>query len=249
MFFGELKLKLLMVNTVSSIKDYLITKLISAGIEVYVSVDDLEAIELMDKIHINIILVDIDSKKTDYLSFIKTARKKEGYENLRSIIITKTIEKDVLAEYIQHGLIGILTKSMDINQFDRKIINWIDSKVVEEERRKNVRIKPDVRDKVCVRLPITGRPSEKVEGSVIDLSIQGVAFKFNNPEDKNYFLLNQQIQHVEIDIEGRRYLTTLTMVRVSEVSVGVFTNPKENFISSIAKYLFDKLESQIKKLK
>ncbi len=236
-----------MVNVVSSIKDHLIPRLISSGIEVYVSADDLDAIDLMNKIHINVVLVDIDSKKTDYLSFIKTARKKEDYDKLRSIILTKTTDKDVLAEYVPHGLIGVLTKNMDINQYDKKIIKWVDTKVVENERRKNVRITPSEKSNLVIRLPITGRPSDKVEGTVIDLSIQGVAFKFNNPDDKNFFLLNQELQHVEIDIEGRRYLINLSLVRVSEVSVGVFTNPKETFINSLAKYIFDKLEEQIKK--
>lgn len=230
-----------MVNILSSLKNYLVSKLITSGIEVYVSENIEEAMSVIDKVSINVILMDINSKDVDFLDFIKKVREKEGFEKTRHIILSKAINKDILSKYIPHGLIGVLPKNLELEEYPKKIINYIDSHLLENERRKNVRVKPD-KDNINVRLPIVGRSHDKVEGKVIDLSIQGVAFKFLNKEEKNYYMLNQELDNCEIDISGKRYITKMKLVRVSDISVAVYTKPKESFIKNIAKYIFENLE-------
>lgn len=234
-----------MLSVVESLKDYLINKLISSGIEVYVA-NSLERAEtIFDKVKISILVVDIDNKKVNYFDFIKNLREKKNTEALRIILLTKNIEKDILSKYIPHGLIGFLPKNLDLEIYPRKIVKFIDSHLSQNEKRRNVRITPAENDKISIRLPITGKESDRVEADVIDLSIQGVAFKFRDSDHKNYYHLNQEIRLAEIDIAGRRYISNVKLVRVGDVSVAVYINPKESFVNSIAKFIFDKLEQQI----
>ncbi len=234
-----------MINVVESLKDYLIGKLIASGIEVYVATDDLKALEIIERIPIDIMLIDIDSKKIDFLSFVKIVREKKGFEKTRLIVLTKSVEKETLSKYIHYGLIGVLPKNLDITQYDKRTIKFIDNHLFENEKRKSIRITPKPEEELLIKLPLTGRQNEKAEGRIIDLSIQGVAFRFKETEHKSFFVLNHEIKHTEIEIGGRRYLTTLRLVRVSDVSVGVFVNPKETFTNSLAKYIFEKLIQKI----
>lgn len=239
-------MKLLIVNVVESLRDYLISKLIAAGIEVYIAEDDMKALEIIEKISIDIMFIDIDSRKVDFLSLVKVVREKPGFEKTRLITLTKSVDKETLSKYIPYGLIGILPKNLEITQYDKRIIKFIDSHLFQNEKRKSIRITPKQDEKLIIRLPLTGRQNEKAEGQIIDLSIQGVAFRFVDAEYKTFFLLNHEIKHTEIDIGGRRFLSTLKLVRVGDISVGVFVRPKETFTNSLAKYIFEKLVRKMK---
>lgn len=233
-----------MLNIISSLKDYLISKLISSGVEVYEAKNNDNAKGIISKIPINVILVDVDSKSINFLEFMKEIRSIEGGERIRSIILLKMIDKGVITKYIQYGLIGFLPKNLELEEYGKKIIKFIDSHLYTNERRQNVRIIPDEEDKVLISLPITGKTNEKLDSEVIDLSIQGVAFKFSNPDYKNYYRLNQELNQAELHIGGRRYLTEIKLVRVGDISVAIYITPKETFINSIAKFIFEKLKEQ-----
>ncbi len=233
-----------MINITETLRDHLINKLIPSGIEVYVAENNMKAITMLEKIPVNIVVIDIDSKNIDYLEFMKNIKEKPNHDKLRLIVITKIVEKDVLSKFVPYGLIGILSKNLEIEMYDKRIIYFIDSHLYENERRKNVRIAPKNGEKLLVRLPIIGKPNDRTEGKIIDLSIQGVAFSFINTDHKNYYMLNQEIKSAELDIKNRRYLTDVKLVRVGDVSVAVYINPKETFINAVSKFIFEKLEEQ-----
>lgn len=220
--------------------DYMVV-LLSRGYEVFIVEDHAVLVQLADKYSPQIVIFDMDSRAHGGMENLKALRQRPSMRHSSLILFSKESGLDFVKSTMKLGVIGYLYKPITLEILREQLYKLLDT--LEEgavNRREFVRVKPGPFEKAGVELVIPG--GQALSGSILDISLGGVAFRLVRPE------------RIEAIVRGQVYAILLTLegvgaVRVSATAVLArgdsaafqFKGLDDEALRSLCRYIHNKL--------
>ncbi len=239
-------MNILLINLDKSLRDSLIVSLIPRGIAVYAVETDDEALKVLRNQKMDFVFLDNDTTDYDFLGVFQYLAEEEKERLPRLILHSSSTDKKVIETFLNAGLVGFIPKKLLLKDLLVKLLNIINKNYLVNEKRKSLRIQPDESEKAKISIPKVAEgmgPSSSISGTIVDLSTLGIAFTFDKESDSKLFYEGQEISRAELYLDDKMLITSGKFGKVGPVSALIFTKIRPAFLSSISKYIFEKMKT------
>ncbi len=228
---------LLLINILSTKRDFIINRCIKNDVAVYNADNALEVHKILSNIDITHIFIDIVSKTVDWLHFLKELKQSEDGSKFQIIVMSNNTEKNFVRSLLYLGIVGFIRSDLNMElTFDRldKIMQ-ISSK--RDKRRKHFRVRIPNQDKVSINFKVP-KSDYLITGKVTDISIVALAFELDKHEDHQQISEGVTIGNVQIKINNKFALVNFKIIKANPISVCAFTHLSDNALNLLTNYIF-----------
>ena len=238
---------LLMVNIVSSIKDYVVNKCITNNVGVYSGNNTDQVHKYLTTTDVTHIFIDLVSKTVDWMDFLKQLRESEDGNKYQVIVISNRKEREFIQSLLYLGIVGFIPSGLGLEKTFERLDKILKITEKRDPRRKHFRVKipTEVNFKLNFRLP---NQDKLITGSVTDLSIVAIAFKLDTAEDLRIYTEGTTIEKVQLKIRNKFILVTIKILKAGPVTIAGFLNLKENALNSLSQYIFEEMSNAVNKI-
>lgn len=160
----------------------------------YFAVNGLEALEVLQKNEVDVILLDVMMPEMDGYETLRAIKSKTELANVQVIMITALSEKSVLKETLKLGADEFLNKPFDIEELKIRIRNVLKLKK-HMDKLKNINV--TLEEMVAEKTKELSFALEQVKDSEKDIiAILGRASEFRDNETGNHIQRMSQISHL-----------------------------------------------------
>jgi response regulator of citrate/malate metabolism len=226
------------MNVTPSKREFIITKCIKNDVGVFTADNTEEAHKFLTSRSITHILVDLGSKASDWLGFLKQLRETEEGFKYQIIIISIRKEREFIQSLLYLGIVGFIAGDLSIEKIYEKLDSLIKISEDRDKRRKHFRVNVTEQDEVKINFK---KPNQDklITGKVTDISIVAAAFQVDDESHVHNFSAGDVIDKVQLKINTRFALVSLKIIKTGPISVGMFLNLSENALNLLTQYIFD----------
>lgn len=235
---------ILLINVLGTKREYIIKKFLFMGIETYHCETPAEANKILVSKNISHILIDFESRKFNWLKFLKELRETEDGNNYFVVANSSNNEKPFIVELLKLGIKGFIAGNLRAEKTYDKFITLLKLGRVVPEKRKHFRAK--VRDSDNVKINFKVKNIDNViTGIVTDLSVAALAFKLDDKRNLHHLSENSVLDKVQIRIKNKFAIMRLRLIKTGDLNVGLLINPSDNLLNILSGYIYDIMLSNV----
>jgi len=210
-----------------------------------VTTDDFAYIrEQLEPKNFEALIIDCTRYPQETIDLIHTIREVDLYFSLKIYIASPKPSRDYAFNLIKAGIDGFIVKPFNQSKFNTLFNSLVESSFT-GDRRRYIRIKPDVSDNACIQAvsPYTGLP---VEMEIINLSLGGIAALISSENispKKQAFRKNDVIRNCKLYLRNTVVVAKTMVVVMIKGRIGFrFIDLEENSKNILCNYIFDSLD-------
>jgi len=169
----------------------------------------------------------------------------EKLSYLKIILHTRIDLKVFFFEMIEIGVSGIILKPIVPKVFLVKFSTILEKININIERRKHIRVTPLPQDNAKIVIPT---PKREVSGKITAITINGMAFEWEDPYSKNDFKEKEIIKNIRVNIKNMKIELDGITVRIEKSLVFIkFINLADYEMTVISSYIYEGMKLEIEK--
>jgi DNA-binding response OmpR family regulator len=223
-----------------NLNEFFALRLVGEGIKPYKSRNIDELFKFLDEKEIDFLLMDFDSDRYEEFETVKEIKAK--HNNVLLILLTNKTGFDFAKRSMELGVYGFITKASDIeSQFENlhELLESVRSKFY--EKRKYMRVKPDNLQTNSAIMIVPGL-SEEYQGTVLDISIGGVAIH-TETDVSDMILFSGKVVDLKIELGSFQIKAKGQVVLKRGQDIGFrFKEVTEAFIRRLSEFVINHLE-------
>lgn len=110
-----MKKVILVADDSASIRKFVALALSAKGFEIIQVSDGMEALEMLPRENVDLIITDLNMPNIDGFELIKSIRKNPMYEDIPIIILSSLVNNEIIDKGLEYGANSYLTKPFDKN--------------------------------------------------------------------------------------------------------------------------------------
>ncbi len=237
-------MKLLLVNVIGTKREYIISKCISSGIEVFHS-DSIDGChKILSSVDITHLFIDFESRKIDWFEYLKSLRAMEDGNKYQVIVISKSNKKEFVQDLLKLGVIGFVQAMHNAEETYKKLNEIMRIGDKRDPRRKHFRVKIPATEEIKINFKMPNK-DKFITGKVTDVSIVAIAFRLNNPVDRYDYAEGQIIEKVQLRIKNKNIMIRMKIIKEGPLTVASFYKVKETILSTISHFVYDRMLKDI----
>ena len=239
-------MNLLLINITESKKDYIVGKCIKNDVGVFSADSGADVHKYLVSKQITHIFIDLVSKTTDWMEFLKQLRETEDGAKYQLIVMSNRKEREFIQALLYLGIVGFIQPDLAQEKTFEKLDSIMKISDKRDKRRMHFRVNITPKDDVRINFK-PGKIDKLINARVTDLSIVALAFQLDNPKEYLDFADNDTIDKVQLKINNRFALLTIKILKAGPVTVATIVNPSDNALNLLTQFIFEamsRLESE-----
>ncbi len=231
----------IMVDIPEKLKDFLTLKFLSLGLELYVGETNKNVEKIMEKKGAGFLFLHVNQLNSPWLQFIARIRQYKREEDYKLIILSDKSDRDFIQTLLLINVTGLIPGKLEKEVIYTRLHKIVNSGDIQHEQREFQRVAPRETDEITMNLSVPNS-SQIITGTVINLSIGGVAMQLANINDSRMLKAGQVIASTQMRLNGKVGITGIKIMAVKENAIGVrFNHPSDHFSNLLGRYLLERL--------
>jgi len=222
--------------------DDFVSALLPQGFEVYV-IKSKESLLKTAYVHNpDLVIIDYDSSEYTGLASLEELRNDPKLRPARLVLFSTESGLDFVKTTMRFGVVGFLPKPISQDEIRERLGQIISGSTGGGKRREFVRVKPAPSETVDCEL-FLDEVSAGIGGSVMDISIGGVACRLRNPKRAVEIVIGQTYPRMDIALsrdERVRVGVTAVIARGDTVAFRI-TQMEDDALRSLCRYIHKRL--------
>lgn len=234
-------LKILVAIGEASYAEEFMTALLPKGFEVYIVEKQAALLEIARQRRPDIIVFDTDVAEYHGLEGIGELRQDPTLRASRIIVFSKISGLDFVKAAMRQGVVGYLYKPIAAREIEQQIERILEGVTGGDQRREFVRVKPAPFEESHVEILAAG--GEGISGSVLDISLGGVALRLSNSQRASELVAGRVYPLVRLALAGEptaEFAAEVVLARGDMVAIK-FRGLPDEALRILCRYIHNRL--------